>query len=255
MKKLMTICLAATMILMIGSVANAHWDSNMPYKMHYPQLPDPYGWDISFSTVLADDWQCSQSGPVKDIHFWVSLKGDVEPPEVGPAIYVGIYSNIPAELSATGYSTPGNLLWSRVFEDGEYEGEDAGTGSQGWLDPLTGEALLDDHDAYYLVNIDDIKPIEGSPLFLQEEGQIYWLAIQAGSLSEDYQFGWKTSISPHFQDDAVFAVPDVGWQELKYPTDDPRSGLSIDLAFVITPEPATICLLSLGTLSLISRKK
>ena len=50
------------------------WDH---HKMHFPQLPDEDGWDVSSGYTgqmqcLADDWMCSESGYVTDIHFWGS---------------------------------------------------------------------------------------------------------------------------------------------------------------------------------------
>ncbi len=47
------------------------------HKMHFPQLPDEDGWDVNATQpqVLADDWTCSQTGWVKDIHFWGSWQG------------------------------------------------------------------------------------------------------------------------------------------------------------------------------------
>ena len=42
----------------------------------FPQLPDPKGWDVAYSGCwLADDWRCSETGPVSDVHFWVSFSG------------------------------------------------------------------------------------------------------------------------------------------------------------------------------------
>ncbi|MCX5633776.1 MAG: hypothetical protein NTW93_08915 [Phycisphaerae bacterium] len=47
MKKLITICLAAAMILAIGGMANAN--------QMQPQSFDPYDWDVSLSdTIIAD---------------------------------------------------------------------------------------------------------------------------------------------------------------------------------------------------------
>jgi len=268
MKKLITIYLVATVILMISGAANANWTPDEPNKMHYPQLPDPYGWDVSFTnTVLADDWQCSETGYVKDIHLWFSIKGwnnEYLPEMTGPSIYVSIYADIPAELSTTGYSMPGGkALWQRIFAEDEYEAEYAGSGNQGWLDPVTGGAVPSDHTAYFIMNIENFPSTEEEPLFLQEQGTIYWLAIQVTPADvhlppeEEYEIGWKTSISEHFMDDAVWCPYDglYDWQELRYPEDDLRYGQSIDLAFVITPEPTTIALLGLGALSLIRRKK
>lgn len=252
MKKLVTICFVCVCMTSIVAAKTDLWDNA---KMHYPQLPDPYGWDVSFtSTVLADDWQCSETGPVSDIHFWISIRGwnDPQPPfEVGPAFRVSIRSDIPAEQSGRGYSMPGETFWNRDFVDGQYEGIYAGSGAQGWFDPVSGDAIPEDHTSYYLINITQIE----NP-FWQEEGTIYWLELHLLSNMDPYEIGWKTSISEHFMDDAVYLLPEQGYQELRYPYNDPqgRDGYSIDLAFVITPEPATICMLGLGTLSLIRRK-
>jgi hypothetical protein len=83
-----------------------------------------------------------------------------------------------------------------------------------------------------------IDPCEA---FVQEEGTIYWLALQAHIYEPDpmweWRFGWKNS-SEQWNDDAVCSVgrlPDNlgGWNELRHPvTSD-----SVDLAFKITTEP------------------
>ncbi len=54
------------------------WQSGDPHKMHFPQLPDVEGWDVdvTYANILADDWKCSETGPVEDIHFWYSWLGD-----------------------------------------------------------------------------------------------------------------------------------------------------------------------------------
>ena len=67
--------------------------------MHFPQLPDPNGWDVRGDyggvsyTKLVDDWQCSQSGPISDVHIWGSWEGDT----VGSIEYVDvrIYEDVP----------------------------------------------------------------------------------------------------------------------------------------------------------------
>ena len=68
-------------------------------------------------------------------------------------------------------------------------------------------------------------------------------------------FGWKTS-PIHWNDDAVFqdvdywAIPRPGdWRELVV------DGFSRDMAFVITPEPATIALLGFGAVGLLARRR
>ena len=43
------------------------------HKMHFPQLPDEDGWDVNATDMcLADDWECSETGYVTDVHFWGS---------------------------------------------------------------------------------------------------------------------------------------------------------------------------------------
>ena len=59
---------ASTMLL--AALAVADWDEGDGHKMHFPQLPDPNGWDVAWSNSwLGDDWVCSESGPVSDIHL------------------------------------------------------------------------------------------------------------------------------------------------------------------------------------------
>jgi hypothetical protein len=70
---------------------------------------------------------------------------------------------------------------------------------------------------------------------------VYWLDVRAESFDPNAVFGWKTSLD-HWNDDAVYwddtfsPIP----QELVYPAGHPMEGQSIDLAFVIVPEPATL---------------
>jgi hypothetical protein len=65
-------------VILVAAPATADWDPGDPYKMHYPQLPDPEGWDVNFSPPLvpAGDWLCTRTGPVSDIHFWFSSQLD-----------------------------------------------------------------------------------------------------------------------------------------------------------------------------------
>ena len=113
-----------------------------------------------------------------------------------------------------------------------------------------------DHIFFYQVNIPDIP----DP-FYQEgtatDQKIYWLDLSVEMKTEagvDYpRVGWKTTfpqVTPGqtfggWGDDAVYRDVDdngnVVWQEL-WEYNDP--GLrSLDMAFVITPEPGTITML------------
>ena len=69
MKKLQSIFMAVVILLSVVGVANAHWNLGDGHKMHFPQLPDPNGWDVyatssdvNLPVVVADDWRCSETG-------------------------------------------------------------------------------------------------------------------------------------------------------------------------------------------------
>jgi hypothetical protein len=226
--------------LLLGTPVAADWIPGDPYKMHFPQLPDPQGWDVNatFPKVLADDWLCTESGFVDDIHFWGSWREDLVAPISG--IHLSIHANIPEDPSR-----PGELLWERDFLPGEWTERDAGTGDQGWYDPNTGQWFRPDHFMYYQYNFVDIP----DP-FYQERDTIYWLDISVMVEDPIAQWGWKTSLE-HFMDDAVwgdFELPQ--WE----PLFDPITGETLDLAFVITPEPTALAMLALGTLTFLRRR-
>jgi len=152
------------------------WRRGEAHKMHWPQLPDLgyTGMDVEMSLVsLADDFVCTATGHIKDIHIWGSFVDDVLP-QRGPdslTFELSIYSDIPAE--ADSWSMPGDLLWSRMFRPGEYSVRMVHDGPEDWYDPVTGRYLPDNHRRAYQYNF----CIEDDP-FLQEEGKIYWLAVK-----------------------------------------------------------------------------
>ncbi len=242
MRKLVTVLV----VLLLAVPTVADWDPGDSHKMHFPQLPDPLGWDIAWSTNLADDWMCSQSGPVEDIHFWVSAKDDNESiiTEID-GVSVVIRAD---DRSDPSYSRPGDVLWSQYFTLGQVTIREYGVGDQGWYDPLNDLVLPNNHQKIYQVNIVNII----AP-FIQEKGTIYWLDLYVQSLagSAVSGLGWKTSLD-HFEDDAVY-WDGQAYQELFDPIAQPT--FSLDLAFVITPEPMTLALLACGGLTLLSRKK
>ena len=226
------ICLSITLaVLLLAAPAAADWDPIDGSKMHYPQLPDPIGWDVNatWPTVVADDWGCSESGFVDDIHFWGSWQHDI----VGTiqSFHLSIHSNVP--IGPGGYSQPGELLWEWETTDFIIRPVDPPS-DQGWYDPSSGQWNRPDHQAYFQYNIVDIPNA-----FYQDVGTIYWLDISARVVEPDLFWGWKTS-RDHWMDDAVWSdLAGVAWQELF----DPITGESLDMAFVITPEPASMLLL------------
>ena len=171
--------------------------------------------------VLADDWTCSESGWVRDIHLWGSWKdmdGDGRG-DVGNILWfnLSIHEDIPADdpQNAYGYSMPGTLLWSAEIWDFDMLPIDPPT-LEHWLYPPydPGSSIPNDHDAYFQYDINLLPP-----WFWQDEGTIYWLDVSA-VLADDvnYNWGWKSTID-HHMDDAVWydATSVPGWQPLVEP--------------------------------------
>jgi len=223
------------------------WDPGDGHKMHFPQLPDTFGMDVLFTEpkILADDWRCSGTGPVEDIHFWFSAYSDWLELEQDLRqqifnVHVSIHANIPdPDGSGPEFSRPGVLLWDRNFppDASEITFREYGRGVQGWFDPNNGEYIPDNHFQIYQCNIYNIP----DP-FIQEQDSIYWLDI---SIASEGPLGWKTAdrfrypppyTGSHFEDDAVWGdLPyPILWNELRYPPGSQYVGESVDLAFVIT---------------------
>ena len=80
---------------------------------------------------------------------------------------------------------------------------------------------------------------------------LYWLDVSFMVPAGLPQVGWKTSLD-HFMDNAVWGdFPAPQWRELF----DPETGQSLDMAFVITPEPASgIVLMLAGAAALLRRR-
>jgi hypothetical protein len=211
--------------------------------MHYPQLPDPNGVDVDFApgAWLADDWTCSETGPVTDIHLWHSWLGD----DVGQVLRASVA--IHADDRSGNFSQPGAELWSRTFSAGEFTIRPAGTGNQAYFFTSTGIGVANDHTQYFQLNIDEIDdPFE------QQEGEIYWLLASLEPSAGNV--GWKTSGSPPHEDGAVWGnPPNLPWAPLRSLL--PGAIDRADLAFVITggepiPEPATLALAAFGLTAL-----
>jgi len=218
------ICISICILLISTSgVALADWSPGDGHKMHFPQMPDPNGWDVDWGQVyLADDWECSETGFVKDIHFWISWWYDDV--QTIPSIDVSIWSNNPS--GPYGWSIPDQLLWEKTFQSGEFIIAGPWNGSQGWLNPPS-MYYPDNHQEYYQINIPDIE----SP-FIQYKDDIYWLVIKMPF--DEYICGWKTTLDS-FMDNAVFATEPINdWWLID----------GIDLAFVINgepPKPKLVC--------------
>ena len=262
----MLLLVGAAGLLLAARPALADWDPGQPHKMHYPQLPDPQGIDVlaTFPRILADDWMCSETGFVNDVHIWGSWPFD--DPFPSPWVHLSIHANIPADPAIPDdFSRPGDLLWQWDFGPGMYAFRPWGPpGSQTFWDPAEPYDPQPNHSVTWQYNFVDIP----DPFF-QTRGQIYWLDVmffggfgangEILPLPQGFQLGWKTSGEPLFMDDAVWAdfmgPGPFQWRPLFDPRVPPGvPPRSLDLAFVITPEPLSLVLLLAGGAWLLRRR-
>jgi hypothetical protein len=193
------LCVAAIFFCVAVAPANADWDEGDSYKMHYPQLPDPNGFDISnyynFFPLseplpIADDWLCTGTSPVTDIHIWGSWTEDNKGEIV--SFNVSIWSN----NNSGNFSHPGELLWQHTFSEDEFTERYWGNGTQGSLFSASGPSgngygvYPQNHNDTWQYNLHINDPTMS---FVQENGTTYWLAISPEVNSSEYLFGWKTS--------------------------------------------------------------
>jgi hypothetical protein len=237
--------LVVVSVLALAATAAADWDPGQPSKwVQYPDL-EPTGIDVNTSLpyyLLADDFLCTTTGPITDIHIWGSWYQDLLPEggdPYGVNFTLSIHADIPADESPTGYSMPGDVLWTWTFTGpaGEFVAREWALDiDEGWMEPPDYYEFPGDHVCWqynFFVPEDAAFYQEGTP----ENPIVYWLDVQAEPLDGTSWFGWKTSLD-HWNDDAVWGVgsePYYGpWYDLHYPPGHPYSPESIDLAFVIT---------------------
>ncbi len=231
------------------------WTEQITKWSQKPDLEDINSLDVDATIeqtwkpqVLADDFMCEATGPITQIDVWGSWYHD-HPPFMDPwavTFTLSIHADLPIghPENPNPYSIPGDLLWQKEFLPGQFDSWLYEITEEGWFVPCAEPPAYDpvaDHNCY-IYNFF----IDASEAFHQEQGNIYWLDVQAQPLfwpecPEPVRFGWKNSYM-EWNDDAVWAVgedPPLGqWNELRYPSGHPRAGESIDLAFAIYTDVA-----------------
>ena len=156
----------------ISTPASADWSPTNPAdvaKAKWIQLPDlsPNGLDV-LDTIqpnttpnpqwktLADDFLCTQSGPITDAHIWGSWLSDFLPvnsaglPDPGAVEFkISFWSDVPAGGPVVPYSHPGNLLWTGLFLPGQFKvNPNVLNAQEGFYDPNVGQVIGTDTHVY-----------------------------------------------------------------------------------------------------------
>ncbi|MBU8869629.1 MAG: hypothetical protein KOO60_02025 [Gemmatimonadales bacterium] len=221
------------------------------YVFKWIQHPDlsTMGIDVNATEwdqfVLADDFNCTLTGPLTDFHIWSSWLNDYLPYGEDPRAVkftLSIHKDIPADEATGEYSRPGELLWMHTFEPHSYKAEPfAEDIEEGWMDPPAMYTFPADWTCWiYKFHVDPHLA------FVQEGTEdrpiVYWLDVQAMPEDPEAKWGWKTSID-HWNDNAVYGVgmePYPGpWMELYYPPNHEMAGMQIDLAFALYSDLVT----------------
>jgi HYR domain len=212
--------------------------TNTSTKWEQPPDLSPAGIDVNDTSyfappplpyLLADDFQCNATGPLTDITIWGSWTNDLVPSPDFVSFTLSIHKDVPVSPT-NAYSIPGQLLWQQTFGPGQYQLQMIPVQREGWLNPPSDYISEADHFCFqYDFHV-------ATDAFVQTNGTIYWLDVQANLAMPIPvpRFGWKTS-PLHWNDDAVWANGSEqghsSWSELRYPPQHPFFPQSIDLAF------------------------
>ena len=193
--------------------------------------------------ILADDFVCTQTGPITDITIWGSWLND-QVPGIPPLFDLSFESDVP-NTNGT-YSHPGNVLWDSLYSPTRVSLYSNNVNER-FYDPDIPAIIGTDHQIWqYDFTITNA--------FYQTYGTTYWLNVQAqlppGYTNGDYAFGWKTTpykIAPDYSvygDNTNFSgYPTNGWA----PT-----GLSQAFELSTTvPEPGTFVLVGSSAVALL----
>lgn len=195
-------------------------------------IPNPE--PVPLWKILADDFRCTESGPITDVHIWGSwlddnlpdegllLNGQTAPGGPGSLVFkLSFHDDVPAFQPPGGTlvpSHPGDLLWQGFFQPGQFQVAPWGQADERFYDPNldtktpTGpNGVIGSDSLVFQYNFEDL----GLNPFVQEVDKIYWLDVQAMVLDANTElpalFGWKTREwdeerfgGGHFGDDAVF---------------------------------------------------
>jgi len=206
----------------------------------YIQGPNTLGgfdvWNNPY--VLADDFVCTNYGPITDIHLWGSWLSDVALTN-SITFWLGIYDDVKVGPGNT-FSHPGtNLLWQQWFTPGQYaETIWTANASEQFLDPGPTNILGGDSVVWYYCFY-PTNPF--AQLGSATAPKTYWLAAYAQlPAGTQYSYGWKTTTNV-LNDTSVHAfwpgsapTNNPGWTPTAYQPVTGGQSVPLDLAFKLT---------------------
>jgi hypothetical protein len=196
--------------------------------VQHPKVPGGLDVNASQNLTLADDFQCTNTGPVTDIHLWGSWLRDSIDPNV--LFTLSIWSDVPKKTNGTVVipSHPGIQLWSEPFGPNEYYQCLYSNRLEQFYDPSVPAILGPDTNVYYLCFYPKNPFVQRGTATAPTN---YWLAVNAQTTAgSQLLFGWHTSYE-YYNDDAVygFGPNPPAWTTMA----DPQ-GIPLSMAFKVT---------------------
>ncbi|NUN96668.1 MAG: hypothetical protein HUU16_10900, partial [Candidatus Omnitrophica bacterium] len=208
-----------------------------------PMSPEPncyWGWNeksiYGGDQLAADDWLCSDTRPITDIHWWGSYlnwQGEIPPATASSQFHIGIWTDIPAGASEP-YSHPGVMVWQWIVARAELNERMVG------CDAFIGMATETCFRYDYLIPPDQWFYQDPFPAT-----RVYWISIGMipdPTPAEQFPWGWKTR-EHFFNDDAVrIFIPTAPVPGSAYQMGEPIIMLleSWDLAFELTSDTTVL---------------
>ncbi len=214
-------------VVFIDRCSNTNQPAPPTKWIQLPDLTNGLTVRASAPKILADDFRCTLTGPITDIHLWGAWLGNLS--TVITNFHISFHEDIPVSISNL-FSRPGAELWSTNFSVGQYTITSYTNAPESFYDPNVNAIIGADSSVFRY----DFW-IEPCRAFVQTNGVIYWMDVQAYLLNTNRVWGWKSSIE-HCHDDAVWGDTPTNtlvWNELRYPS-GALSNQSFDLAFELT---------------------
>jgi hypothetical protein len=218
-------------------------ETNVVKYIQLPQITNGFDlWDTG-PWALADDFVCTNTGPITDIHLWGAWLNDQV--DFNTTFWLAIYDDVPAVTNGPVPipSRPGtNIIWQQYFGPGQYAQSQVNVGPGNLYNPEPPSIMGPDSKIYYYCFNPSNPPTQTGTLTAP---RMYWLAVYAmPSQGTAFMFGWKSAqvqrydVSTHTPWPGLAPVT-TDWR----PNNDP-SGLGLDLAFKIntlTNQPPPCC--------------